>query len=151
MNIQQYIDSGILESYVLGSASEEETQQIIRYKELYPEIHSALFELELDMERIAGQMAVTPPPGIWEKIEAGINEVAVQEYEPVKFRRNSNGQNYNNSKREQFIEFEARQSQILIHKNWKWVFAAVFVLGKIFLVCAIYFYLENRHAQEQIS
>jgi uncharacterized protein YpmS len=38
-----------------------------------------------------------------------------------------------------------------VHKTWKWVFAAVFVLGKIFLACAIYFYLENRQAQQQVK
>jgi uncharacterized protein YpmS len=38
-----------------------------------------------------------------------------------------------------------------IHKNWKWVFAAVFILGKIFLAFAIYFYLENRQTQLQLN
>jgi predicted MFS family arabinose efflux permease len=38
-----------------------------------------------------------------------------------------------------------------IHKIWRWVFAAVFVLGKIFLGFAIYFYLENRQAQLQLK
>jgi predicted MFS family arabinose efflux permease len=38
-----------------------------------------------------------------------------------------------------------------VHKVWRWVFAAVFILGKIFLAAAIYFYLENRQAQENIK
>jgi hypothetical protein len=151
MNIQEYIESGILESYILGSASEEETREVLYFKDKYPQVRSALFELETDIERIAGQMAVMPPPGTWEKIEARINEVAtIPEYEPLKFKKAKEHNYYNDLKSEQFIEVESESNEIRVNKNWKWVFAAVFVLSKIFLVCAIYFYLENRQAQEQI-
>jgi len=150
MNIQEYIESGILESYILGSASEKETRELLYFKDKYPQVRSALYELETDMERIAGQMAVMPPPGTWEKIEARINEVAtIPGYEPLKF-KHAKEDSYNDLKRGQFIEVESESNEMRVHKNWKWIFAAVFVLSKIFLVCAIYFYLENRQAQEQI-
>ncbi len=151
MNIQEYIESGILESYMLGSASEEEIRELLYFKDKYPQIRSALYELETDMELIAQKMAVTPPPGMWEKIEASINEVAIiPEYEPLKLKSPKEDSNYNDLKREQFIEVESQSNQMRVHKNWKWVFAAVFVLSKIFLICAIYFYLENRQAQQEI-
>ena len=150
MNIQEYIESGILESYILGSASEKETRELLYFKDKYPQVRSALYELETDMERIAGQMAVMPPPGTWEKIEDRVNEVAtIPGYEPLKFKQ-AKEDNYNDLKRGQFIEVESESNEMRVHKNWKWIFAAVFVLSKIFLVCAIYFYLENRQAQEQI-
>ena len=150
MNIQEYIESGILESYILGSASEKETRELLYFKDKYPQVRSALYELETDMERIAGQMAVMPPPGTWEKIEARINEVAtIPGYEPLKF-KHAKEDSYNDLKRGQFIEVESESNEMRVHKNWKWIFAAVFVLSKIFLVCAIYFYLENRQAQEEI-
>jgi len=150
MNIQEYIESGILESYILGSASEKETRELLYFKDKYPQVRSALYELETDMERIAGQMAVMPPPGTWEKIEDRVNEVAtIPGYEPLKF-KHAKEDSYNDLKRGQFIEVESESNEMRVHKNWKWIFAAVFVLSKIFLVCAIYFYLENRQAQEQI-
>jgi hypothetical protein len=152
MDIQEYIESGILESYILGSASEKETRELLYFKDKYPQVRSALHELETDMEYIAGQMAVTPPPGVWDKIEASINELAtIPEYDPLKFKSPKEDNNYNDLKREQFIEVESESNHMRVHKNWKWVFAAVFVLGKIFLICAIYFYLENRQAQQQIQ
>jgi hypothetical protein len=150
MNIEEYIESGILESYILGSASEAETRELLYFKDQYPQVKSALFELESDMELVAQQMAMMPPPGTWQKIEANLREVAIPEYEPLKFKQ-ANNDYYNDLKREQFIEVESESSQIRVHKNWKWAFAAVFVLSKIFLICAIYFYLENRQAQEQIQ
>ncbi len=154
MNIQEYIDSGILELYVLGSASEMETEKLLHYKEQYPELKKALYELELDMERVAQQMAIMPPPGTWEKIEDRINELAtIPEYEPLKFKKGNNANNQKDSgrMRDSFIDIESQNTHIRVHKNWKWVFAAIFVLSKVFLACAIYFYLENRQAQEQIQ
>jgi hypothetical protein len=153
MNTQEYIESGILELYVLGSATDAETKELLYFKEHYPEIQNALYELETDMERVAQQMAIMPPPGTWEKIEDKIHELAtIPEYEPLKFKRSTNGNsNYNGNGRDQFIEVEAESSQIRVHKNWKLVFAAVFILSKVFLACAIYFYFENRQAQQQIQ
>ncbi|WP_461452069.1 hypothetical protein [Mucilaginibacter sp.] len=152
MNTQEYIESGILELYVLGAATDVETKELLYFKEHYPEIRNALYELETDMERLAQQMAIMPPPGTWEKIEDKMHELStIPEYEPLKFKQGANGNgNYNARKSDQFIEVEAESSQIRVHKNWKWVFAAVFILSKVFLACAIYFYLENRQAQQQI-
>ena len=152
MNIQEYIDSGILELYVLGSTSDAETRELLQYKEQYPELEQALFELETDMERVAQQMAIMPPPGIWEKIEDRINEIAViPEYEPLKFRKRTENKRTDREERNGFIDIESETTHIRIHKTWKWVFAGIFLLGKIFLACAIYFYLENRQAQQQIQ
>ena len=152
MNIQEYIDSGILELYVLGSTSDAETRELLQYKEQYPELEQALFELETDMERVAQQMAIMPPPGIWEKIEDRINEIAIiPEYDPIKFKQHTENKRADRTDRNGFIDIESETTHIRIHKTWKWVFGAVFLLGKIFLACAIYFYLENRQAQQQIQ
>lgn len=156
MDIREYIESGILEAYVLGSASDAEAKELLFYKERYPEVESALFELEIDLEQVAERMAITPPPGLWSKIEADIQELIVMpEFDKIKRSGEDNrynGNHYQGAPRSNgFIEVESESSHMRIHKNWKWVFAAVFVLGKIFLGCAIYFYLENRQAQQQIE
>jgi len=154
VDIQEYIESGILETYVLGAASEAETRELLYFKEKYPQVQIALQELESDLELIAEQMAVTPPPGTWNRIEASINELTtVPEYEPLRLKESGskNGHDFGNANRDYIDIAEAQSTHMTIHKSWKWVFAAVFVLGKIFLACAIYFYLENRQAQEQIQ
>jgi len=154
VDIQEYIESGILETYVLGAASEAETRELLYFKEKYLEVQIALQELESDMELIAEQMAVTPHPGTWGRIEASINElVTVPEYEPLRLKEpgSKNGYDFKTGNRDYIEVADVQSTHMNIHKSWKWVFAAVFVLGKIFLACAIYFYLENRQAQEQIQ
>lgn len=152
MNIKEYIDSGILEAYVLGSASETEARELLNYKDQYPEVKQALFELELDMERIAEAMAIPPPPTAWQKIEDSLNEVIKADSHSLRLKEfGPKKEGYQKPREQQFIEVEAESNLMRIHKAWKWVFAAVFVLGKIFLGFAIYFYLENRQAQKQMD
>lgn len=150
MEIKEYIESGVLEAFVIGSASEQEVQEVLRYKEQYPEIQNALNEIEVDMERVAQYMAVPPPPKIWAKIEERIEGLVVSpDLNPAP--KVEEQYRSNRSNNQQFIEVEGSNSHMRIHKIWRWVFAAVFILGKIFLGFAIYYYLENRQAKEQIQ
>lgn len=154
MKIKEYIESGILESYVLGIATEEETKELLYMKANHIEIQDALYELETDLESIAYKMAVPPPPDVWLKIEDQLKEVA---------KRPDDGSSTLkiHSRREekqaippptgQFIEVQGPSSHMRIHKIWRWVFAAVFILGKIFLAFAIYYFLENRQIKEELQ
>ncbi|AYL94084.1 hypothetical protein [Mucilaginibacter celer] len=154
--MKDYIDSGILEVFVMGAATEEEVRELMYMKAKYPEVNEALKQLEADMEKVAMNMAIVPPPGTWDKIEDEINDLIRREErlnKPVQFRTSDNG--YNRQQKtapaDQYIEVEGASSHMRLHKSWRYVFAAIFVLGKIFLGFAIYFYLENRQAQEQIK
>lgn len=153
-NIQQYISSGILEAYVLGSLTEQEEREVLLMKKQYPVVNEALAHLESDMEQFAMQMAINPPPALWERIEGEINDIIkFQEAEVVPFgRANQDRTDYQPPKPEpQFIEVEAQSNHIKVHKLWRWAFLAVFILGKIFLATAIYFYIENRHNQQEVQ
>ncbi|MBL4675218.1 MAG: hypothetical protein JKY70_03280 [Mucilaginibacter sp.] len=149
--IQQYIDSGVLEAYVTGSASDTEVKELLRMKAEYPEVSVALQQLEADMEFLALNMAVTPPAHTWDKISDNIDEIMLRESRELQqFKQPEQQQEAPAASGPTYIEVEGASSHMRIHKAWRWVFAAVFVLGKIFLACAIYFYLENRQAQKQL-
>lgn len=153
MEIKSYIESGILESYVLGSASDAEIRELLQLKRNYPEIEEALNDLETDLEHIAQYMAVTPPPNMFKKIEDSINDLVVApEFSPEPYvEPQPEPRTHTRERKSQYIEVESESSHMRIHKSWRWVFAAVFLLGKIFLATAIYFYLENRQAKQQIQ
>lgn len=151
-NIKQYINSGILEAYVTGTATPEEEREILYYKEKYPQVNETLKQLETDLENMARSMAITPPPHMWDKIEAEIDGIIAREKTAPQPFTKPQEKTYNKQDTgPQYIDVEAQTSHIRIHKAWKWIFAAVFILGKIFLITAIYFYLENRQAQQQIK
>ncbi len=68
MNVEEYISSGIVESYVLGFATEAEMKEFERMCQDYPEVQTARtkFELELQFEMMQG--SVTPPEEVKKKI-----------------------------------------------------------------------------------
>lgn len=88
MNIQEYISSGIVESYVLGLASDEERVQFEQLCTRHDEVRAArdAFELSLEQQALAG--AVAPPVQLREAVlqqlaaetvpEAGKNTPVVQ-------------------------------------------------------------------------
>ena len=153
MEINKIIESGLMETYVMGIATEEEVQQVLLLKKEHPAFKEALEELEYDMEVLAQSMSIEPPAGTLSKIEHEINEIqrrnqAVQTtFEPEYKQHRPDHEN----KQEKYIQVESESNQMRVNKAWKWIFIAVFVLGKVFLACAIYFYLENRQSREQIK
>ncbi len=68
MNIQEYISGGIVESYVLGLASEEERREFEKICEQYPEVLAARTAFELVLEKQALENAMTPPAHLKNKI-----------------------------------------------------------------------------------
>lgn len=68
MNIQEYISSGIVESYVLGLASEEERIEFEQYCAQYPEVLAARTAFELSLENQAMENAIAPPADLKNKI-----------------------------------------------------------------------------------
>ncbi|WP_412466120.1 hypothetical protein [Pedobacter sp. KLB.chiD] len=153
MEINKIIESGLMETYVMGIATEEEVQKVLSLKKEYPAFKDALEKLEYDMELLAQSMGIEPPAGTLAKIEHEINEIQRQN-QVVQTAFNSEysyDKPRQENKQEKYIEVESESNQMRVNKAWKWVFIAVFVLGKIFLACAIYFYLENRQVKEQIK
>lgn len=61
MNIREYTASGIIESYVLGLASEEEKAEFERYCAIYPELQKEKTRFELSLEQTAFENTVEPP------------------------------------------------------------------------------------------
>ena len=154
VEIKKLIDSGLMETYVMGVATDDEIQKVLSLKRQYPEFDEALTKLELDMEVMAQSMAVPPPPGVLSKIEQEVNEIRLREQNLEHYTAPDNRYKQAEQekvKQDRYIEVESESNQMRIHKAWRLVFAAVFVLGKIFLGFAIYFYLESRQAQEQIK
>ncbi|TDB65789.1 anti-sigma factor [Arundinibacter roseus] len=86
MNTQAYIESGILEEYVLGVVSPQEKQEVECLSHIYPEVKAELTRLESTLESYALQHAQNPPRALKDKIFAQMefaSEDDITETEPV--------------------------------------------------------------------
>ncbi len=69
-DLKTYLESGILEQYVLGDLSKEEMLEVEGYAAQYPEIRHELNEIENALQKYAQQNAIEPS----EKIRSNIIE-----------------------------------------------------------------------------
>ncbi|HEV2482785.1 MAG TPA: hypothetical protein VGS79_24135 [Puia sp.] len=75
MDIEQYIRSGIVESYALGLATASERAEFEQGMVQYPELKAALSVFEYQLEQFAICHETPPPPGLREQIEARVREM----------------------------------------------------------------------------
>lgn len=68
MNVQDYISSGIVESYVLGLATPEEQAEFVTMCKQHPYVMQACIDFEISMEQQAMQNAILPPPALKQQI-----------------------------------------------------------------------------------
>jgi anti-sigma-K factor RskA len=68
VDVQRYISSGILESYVFGMLPEAEHNEVEAVVLQYPEIKAAVNLLQQDKERFVQLYAVAPPPGVKDRL-----------------------------------------------------------------------------------
>ena len=68
MSLQEYISSGIVESYVLGLASDEERREFEQMCMQHPEVLAARTAFELALEKQAMENAITPSADLKSKI-----------------------------------------------------------------------------------
>jgi anti-sigma-K factor RskA len=78
VNVKEYIRSGVIESYVLGIATEAERQEFEQTCAAYPEVAEARDQFERSLEAELMRDAVAPPASVKEKIFREITP-AVQE------------------------------------------------------------------------
>ncbi len=73
MNVQDYIDSGILHDYIMGSLTAAERAGVEQVCALYPEIQAELTRMRAAIDNFTDDIAVTPPAemqdNIWDKLD----------------------------------------------------------------------------------
>jgi len=74
LDIKEYISSGIIEAYVMGLASEEETRILDCIQSNNPEVKQAILDAQNTLEDFASKQAIAPPPALKSAIWAKISE-----------------------------------------------------------------------------
>ncbi len=76
MNTREYIESGVLEAYILGALSAAEATQVEADIARYPELAAEMAEIEKVMQLFASKLATEPPAGTEEKIWGALQYVS---------------------------------------------------------------------------
>ena len=82
--IRIFLDTDLLEKYLLGTTNTEESLQVERYIAMYPEVRNIYNELQDNLETFAKMHAVKTPEGLRAKI---LNRIKAQNAGRRRFRR----------------------------------------------------------------
>lgn len=140
MNVQEYIDNGLVESYVLGISTPEEKEEIELLLKASPELRTELQSVERTLHRLLLQDAVPPPVELRARTLTPYNWADANPQEPPGGKK----ANYT------FINIAPNQNDyITVHRMWKWILFAAFLLFKFCLFLAIYFYFKYRQVEDR--
>ncbi|SDE26919.1 hypothetical protein SAMN04487996_104215 [Dyadobacter soli] len=142
MSKQEFIESGILESHLMGLANEEEQQLVAEMMLSDNAMSEYVNDLEDDIKRYFAEGSVPPPEAVREIIllrsireKKGPSNYGVGETVDAK----------------QYLDVEVNDTHMKVHKLWRPAFIAVFILSKIFLIAGLYFYFKSVAQQEEID
>lgn len=136
MNIQQYISSGIIESYLLGLVSDEESAELESMCRIYPELDIEIQQCQQRMERMMFDEPAFPPMEIKERIIQRIN--IDREVDPVT--------NYG------FINIQPKKEGfIAVSRIWRLVVILLIVALNVAVFLASFYYYKYRQLQAPLS
>lgn len=139
MNIQEYISSGIVQSYVLGLADETERTEFERMCDLHPEVRAAREEFEQNLEEHALRNGVLPPGNVKSKI---FSAIGMEEEAPANATANINIMPGETAWR---IESKPVAKVVAGNSGQRFLSAAAVVL--LLVSAGFNFYLYNRSKQ----
>jgi len=74
MDLQSFIQSGLLEAYAMGQCSPQDRDLVERMIAEHPDLRDELASIELAFERFAAAQAVQPPKGVKDRILVQIGQ-----------------------------------------------------------------------------
>ncbi len=148
MTIQEYISLGLLESYVLGLTSEEETREIEALALQHEIIREEIAAIEGALETYAMQFAQDPPPKLKSKVMDSLAELAETTEPSQPFIAVARPSDEEEAETEAAfvadIPFRQKSSQKL------WLAAASIVLGFSFLG-NVFFYQKWKRSESELA
>lgn len=142
MDLNDYIESGIIESYLLGLASAEESELFEHMRGLYPELNTQIAATEYRLQKVMEEDGVTPPAEVWNKISERLT--------PSK-----RGGYYSRAGRQQEADsptyvLQPRSNTITVSIWWRCTVIAMMLLIMGLVASTVYFYQQFRNMEERL-
>lgn len=145
MDLKSYIESGAIESYLLGLSDPEETALLERMRSIYPELSFEISAMEYKLELAARSGSIPPPAKVWNSISEQANWKTTDKGR--KQRSKDAGEpayTYIN------LEEPARRAYIHVNIWWRCAFIALCMLVMALLASTVYFYKKYHELEERM-
>lgn len=151
MQNNQLIESGILESYLLGLASESEQADVKYYVDADPELMHYIFDLDKDLQSFFLTNSVPPPPEIRDELELRVGRNELQKNGESRDSGSKKKVYTEEKPKDDYLEIEVNDTHIRVHKLWRPAFFIVFLLSKVFLILALYYFFKTGSLEDELN
>jgi len=145
LETKDFIESGILESYLLGLTADDEKEYVQNRILTDQQITDYVLDLESDIRLYFDQHATPPPPEIREIVQLRTSRRDIQKKKHVFEQKTAEEPR----KKDEYLEIEVNDTYIKVHKFWRPAFIAVFILSKIFLIAGLYYYFKTTSLEQE--
>lgn len=128
MDIRDYIQTGIIEQYVLGLANAEEAAELVRLRKQYPELNDAILEFELMYEATLMADQIQPPAFVKTSLEKEL---------------------FGSETSDTIIAAIPQPTIVKIGRTWKYLAAASVILLIASTALNFYFYSGYKKSKDQ--
>lgn len=135
MNLEKYISSGVLESYVLGELSSSEMEEVDAMAQKYPAIREEIIKIEEVFHQIAENNSRTPLPGTKNALFSKIAALDGPQKEKIPAKS---------------FTIPAEPEKVRGHVMWYWA-AATALLAVISSFAAIYYFSKWRDSEDRLA
>ncbi|SFN85440.1 hypothetical protein SAMN05428949_3664 [Chitinophaga sp. YR627] len=143
MDLHDYIESGIIESYLLGLVSADEAELFERMRSLYPELNTEVAAVEYKLQKIMVEGGVTPPAKVWNKIAERLTPHHKEGYYAKAGRKGEAGEPLT-------YVLQPRNNTMTISIWWRCAFIALVVVVMALTASTFYFYQQFRNMEERL-
>ena len=149
MEVKDIISSGLLELYITGLTSPEETLQVEQWAQQYPEVKTEIDELQDAIERYAMAQAIQPDAELKDKILAKIKPAdTVKDNEFSQIR--STTQVQDTVEKDQPIE-AGKLYSIPVYYKWAIAASVILLIGSLILNYTFYNKYQNSSRELQVA
>ena len=144
MIIEDYISSGIIESYVLGLADAQEIAELEQFRSTYPEIQAAIDSFEASLETVALSNAIAPAADTKDKLFLALQDEFINptnNLEPVA----SEEQN-----KAKVVSMPLKPIPAKSARMFQYVAAASIILFVLSAALNVYFFSKYKSATKQV-
>jgi hypothetical protein len=140
LKTQEFKESGLLESHLMGFTNREEQQQIREMVDGDEALADYVSDLEAGMRSYFNRDSVNPPHATREIVELRTAKKHKHSYQTPPAANHT-----------QILDVEVNDTHIKVHKLWRPAFIAVFILSKIFLIAGLYFYFKSLSQADELN
>jgi anti-sigma-K factor RskA len=140
VNIEEYISSGIIESYVLGLADAQEVAELEQLKGAHPEIQAAIDSFEASLETAAFANTITPAADTKDKLMLALQDEFVDQTNILN----------QQTKEVKVVTMPLKPIPAKSAKMFQYIAAASIILFVVSAALNVYFFREYTSANKQV-